>query len=210
MSIFYEPIYCAEQQYSYTAYGLREILITIGKCEYERKRQRAIDRHCNTFTFPSDVRLENRVICDVNGSAPIMPKYYLTEGIAKINKATKRGCHNKTAIKRLINAQLCYRDGYPRNVFRIHKYSSVAIFEAILRYLKYELYHTHDKNDIKIQLGILFRVIKKNHAEFFGPAPVENTTIVAKPYWEILSDNEILFRQQEAIVKKILEFNKLT
>jgi len=150
MSIMYEPV-CTAIGDSGINRGLEEVLIEIGKNEFEIKRNRAICEHKNTFLFPSGkFSKRNKVLCRVDSDNLICNDLYKKEGIFRINKMAGYGQFNKTTINCLIYSNIETRyDGNNLqgryHVFYLNRIKAAPVFAAIHRYIR-RRYTLHNKS----------------------------------------------------------------
>ncbi len=245
MSMLYQDIYKdAGKNYDPIAVGLKGILIEIGKMEYLKKDKKASDSDKSEFCFPSDCRNKS-ALYEVQGKdskrtklkmEDVPDKDFYKEGIYRINKNAKMGQKNKTAIKRLIKSESKSVDHVSHKVFKIHKYKTKGIYDAILKYLrdyannKYNIYtkltldgslsksneketekDTHPERETYINDYIrnMLKIIKGNHTQDFTYTRVYKASeFITYPYYDNFMNVE--FSGKKRIMKKLNEFNNIT
>ena len=213
MSMFYQPVPTALFGPKRNN-GLRILLEEIGKNEYSIMENRAILEGKDSFYFPSGHKRKSlKIKCFVKQSNPVTNDMYYKQGIYRINKEVRLGGMNKTAINRLVESfteKGRDGDGYngTYNYFYLHRIKAEQIFLAVRRYIvtKYTLPACFLEGSKSRNL-----MVQTKRKVFGDGVPARSgADIVATPYYDVISGQDLTFAGKDGILEGIRAFNSIT
>lgn len=206
MGMIYEKIYLSDSPKNKCACGLHEIIIEIGKNEYNKKLRNAKAAGKEYFIFPSGERPNKALRCSTDDKYPVADEYFLKEGVNKINRIVKHGGGSKRAIKRLIKAEK--QDKKIESeintycVYYIHINKASNIYRAIYKYIRDEVVENRAFDGLRY----FFEMIVKNRKSFFEDEIIFGSEIMSKPYDSKLLESDSI---KPEIKRALQEYDRI-